>query len=49
MIEFELDEDHSHDGARAVYWLGLTHITGEDEEHIDEIYEQLDAELAFNL
>ena len=51
MIIFEFDcETHNSDGSlktRSVYWLGTTDVQGEDTEHKDEIYEQLDAELAF--
>jgi hypothetical protein len=51
MIVFEFDhETHNSDGSlkpRLMYWLGCTSVIGKDEEHIDEIYEQLDAELAF--
>jgi hypothetical protein len=47
MIVFEFDvETHNSDGTpkgRPVYWLGGTSITGSDEEHSDEIYEQLNA------
>ncbi len=48
MIILELSEDL---GSRnqVVYWLGTTSVTGKDEEHTDEIYQQLDAELIFNL
>ncbi len=53
MIVFEFDnETHNSDGTlkpRVMYWLGCTSITGADSRHEDEIYEQLDAELAYNL
>lgn len=52
MIIFEFDtETHNSDGSlkdRAMYWLGVTHVTLDDEKHLDEIYEQLDAEIVFN-
>lgn len=51
MIIYEFDyETHNSDGSlklRPVYWLGCTIVTGTDEQHEDEIYEQLDAEQAF--
>jgi len=44
MITFELDEEtHNSDGTlldRPLYWLGGTFVTGADEEHANEIYEQ---------
>lgn len=50
MIIFEFDyETHNSDGtlkARPVWWLGCTEVTSEDEEHDDEIYEQLMAQEA---
>lgn len=52
MIIFEFDyETHNSDGSlksRRVYWLGTTSVEGTDSVHEDEIYEQLDAELAFS-
>lgn len=51
MIVFEFDyETHNSDGslkARPTYWLGSTSVTGADSQHEDEIYEQLEAEVAF--
>jgi len=47
MIIFEFNDDSSEN--REVWWLGGTTVTGVDKPHVDEIYEQLDAELAFNL
>ncbi len=51
MIFFKFDiETHNSDGSlrsRPVYWLGGTSVTGNDEQHNDEIYEQLDAEQVF--
>ena len=41
MIVFEFCEDTSARDGHTVYWLGCTDVTGEDEEHADEIYEQL--------
>lgn len=50
MIIFEFDyETHDSDGSlkdRPMYWLSCTLVEGEDEEHQDEIYEQLDAQAA---
>jgi hypothetical protein len=49
VFEFEL-ETHNSDGTlkeRPTYWLGGTSITKEDEEHSDEIYEQINAHEAF--
>lgn len=50
MIIFEFDyETHNTDGSlkpRPKYWLSTTNIVGKDEEHTDEIYEQLDAQTA---
>lgn len=47
MIVFEWErETHNSDGTlkeRPVFWLGGTSISREDEEHSDEIYEQLNA------
>jgi len=52
MIIFGFDiETHNSDGSlkpRPVYWIGDTSVTGADEEHTDEIYEQLDAEQVFS-
>lgn len=48
MIIFEFDTD-TGDSRQVIYWFGCTSITKEDKQHTDEIYEQLDAELAFNL
>ncbi len=51
MIIFNFDDEtHNSNGTlkvRPVYWIGGTEVVGEDEEHQDEIYEQLDSELAF--
>jgi hypothetical protein len=51
MIILNFDyETHNSDGSlkpRAIYWLGNTFISGVDRGHEDEIYEQLDCELAF--
>ena len=48
MIVFEWDyETHNSDGTvkdRAMWWLSGTAITGNDEEHADEIYEQMAAQ-----
>jgi len=48
-IVFEFDiETHESNGSlksRPMYWLGCTNVKGDkDEEHSDEIYEQIDAE-----
>lgn len=52
MIIFEFEyETHNSDGtlkARPIYWLGIIHVTKEDESHSDEIYEQLEASQVFN-
>ena len=48
-MEFDI-ETHNSDStlkARPVYWLGSTFVLGDDKEHTDEIYEQLDCEQAF--
>jgi hypothetical protein len=48
ILEFDI-ETHNPDGTlkpRVMYWLGTTNVIGEDEEHTDEIYEQLDAQTA---
>jgi hypothetical protein len=42
MVVFEF-ETQSVDGA-IHYWIGTTKCTGEDEEHTNEIYDQLDAQ-----
>lgn len=45
VFEFEL-ETHGSDGIlkkRPIFWLGSTSVTGKDEEHSDEIYEQINA------
>ena len=47
MIIFEFDLDSGQN--RDIYWIGVTEVTKEDQNHIDEIYEQLDAELAYNI
>ena len=47
MIIFTYNEDIVND--KPVYWLGSTHCTKKDVEHESQIYEQLDAELTFNL
>ncbi len=47
MILFELADDVV-DG-ELIYWLGSTEVLGNDKEHQNQIYEQLDAELVFNL
>lgn len=49
MITFTFDTDTIKDRKRVVYWLGTTECVGKDAEHTAEIYEQLDAEIAFNL
>lgn len=48
MIIFEFATD-TGDSGRLTYWLGCTSVTAEDKKHIDEIYEQLEAELGYNL
>ncbi len=47
MIIFEFTDDISN--GRVIYWLGGTICTGADKQHESEIYEQLDAELAFSI
>lgn len=39
MIIFEFETDNGQE--RDIYWLGSTAVTGEDEQHCDEIYEQI--------
>lgn len=41
MIVFEWNTDTANNVGRVLYWLGSTYITGKDEEHSNEIYEQL--------
>lgn len=51
MIIFRFDyETHESDGTlkpRATWWNTLTECVGDDEEHADEIYEQLMSEQIF--
>jgi hypothetical protein len=48
MLIFEFDyETHNNDGTlkpRPMYWLGCTSVIGTDQEHEDEIFEQLTCE-----
>lgn len=39
MIIFKFSTDAGFN--REIYWLGWTHISGEDKHHSDEIYEQI--------
>jgi hypothetical protein len=43
MIIFDFDAETGSN--RTLFWLGCTNCDGEDKEHSDEIYEQLDAEI----
>jgi len=47
MIVFEFESDTVDN--QKLYFLGCTRCVGVDIENEKEIYEQLDAELAFNL
>lgn len=49
MIIFDLESDTTVSCDRVVYFLGTTEVVGKDRPHTSEIYEQLDAELAFNI
>ncbi len=49
MIIFEFDTDIICDSGRITYWITCTSVTAEDKKHTEEIYEQLDAELGYNL
>ena len=45
MIIFEIATDKGD--TRDIFWLGTTHITSEDKEETDNIYEQLVAHETF--
>ena len=45
MITFEWTSDINETG-ETVWFIGVTDCTGDDRQHSDEIYQQLDAEVA---
>lgn len=43
MVIFEFEDDLDH------FYISTTNVVGKDKTHEFQIYEQLDAEMAFNL